>query len=77
MKPEDLGTYYESILDKEARKEGGVYYTPPLIVNYMVENALNKFVANKTPEEIARVKIVNPSCGAGVFLVGAYLFLLD
>ena len=32
MKPEDIGTYYESILDKEVRKVGGVYYTPPLIV---------------------------------------------
>ena len=31
MKPEELGTYYESILDKEARKEGGIYYTPPLV----------------------------------------------
>ena len=37
MQPEDLGTYYELILDKEVRKVGGVYYTPPLIVDYMVE----------------------------------------
>jgi len=77
MKPEDLGVYYESILDKEARKEGGVYYTPPLIVDYMVENALSKFLANKTPEEIARVKIVDPACGGGVFLLRVYQFLLD
>ena len=40
MRPEALGTYYESILDKEVRKEGGIYYTPSLIVDYMVENSL-------------------------------------
>ena len=35
MRPEDLGTYYESTLNKDVRKEGGVYYTPPLIVDCM------------------------------------------
>jgi len=40
MNPEDLGAYYESLLDKEARKEGGVHYTPPFIVDYMIENSL-------------------------------------
>ena len=44
MRPESLGTYYESILDKEVRKEGGIYYTPPLIVDYMVENAVGAFL---------------------------------
>jgi hypothetical protein len=40
MTPADLGKYYESILDKELRKEGGVYYTPEYIVDYIVENSL-------------------------------------
>jgi len=40
MKPEELGAYYESILDKEVRKEGGVYYTPQYIVEYIVEHTL-------------------------------------
>ena len=52
MKPEDLGAYYESILDKEARKEGGVYYTPPLIVDYMVENAIDTLLNDKTPKTV-------------------------
>jgi hypothetical protein len=41
MKPKDIGTYYESILDKEVRKEGGVYYTHPHIVDYI--NRTNPF----------------------------------
>ena len=77
MKPEDLGAYYESILDKEARREGGVYYTPPLIVDYMIENSLAPLLKGKAPEETGKIKIVDPACGAGVFLVGAYHYLLD
>ena len=77
MRPEDLGAYYESILDKEVRKEGGVYYTPSFIVNYMVEHSLGALLKNKTLDEAAKIKIVDPSCGAGVFLLGVYQYLLD
>ena len=77
MKLEDLGAYYESILEKEVRREGGVYYTPPLIVDYMVEDTLGTLLEGKTPDEIAKIKIVDPACGSGVFLLGAYRYLLD
>jgi hypothetical protein len=40
MKPVELGTYYESILDKEMRKEGGIYYTP----QYIVEHTIGRFL---------------------------------
>ena len=44
MNPEGIGTYYESILDKEVRKAGGIYYTPPPIVDYMANETLNTFL---------------------------------
>ena len=77
MKPEELGTYYESILEKEVRKEGGIYYTPQYIVDYIVENTVGKMLVGKTPKEVAKMKIVDPACGAGIFLLGAYQYLLD
>ena len=77
MNPVELGQYYESILDKEVRKEGGVYYTPQYIVDYIVENTVGKFLEGKTPKEAETIKIVDPACGAGIFLLGAYQFLLD
>jgi len=72
MKPEDLGAYYESILDREVRRKQGIYYTPPLIVDYMVESTLGTLLKDKTPEEAAKIKTVDPACGAGVFLLGTY-----
>ena len=76
MNPEDIGTYYESILDKEVRKAGGIYYTPPPIVDYMVNEVLNAY-HSKGACLLANTNIVDPSCGAGIFLLGAYRHLLD
>ena len=46
-------------------------------MDYIVEHTLGKLLQGKTPEEAARIKIVDPACGAGVFLLGAYQYLLD
>jgi len=77
MKPEELGAYYESILEKEVRKECGIYYTPPYIVDYIVKNTVGRLLEDKTPKESVNIKIVDPACGAGIFLLGAYQYLLD
>ncbi|MFH0920636.1 MAG: TaqI-like C-terminal specificity domain-containing protein [Fibrobacterota bacterium] len=61
----------------EVRKAGGVYYTPQYIVNYIVQNTVGKLVEGKTPEAVSTLKIVDPACGSGSFLLGAYQFLLD
>ncbi|MBK9227795.1 MAG: N-6 DNA methylase [Ignavibacteria bacterium] len=90
---EILGSAYEQFLGKviridkshkakieekpEVRKAGGVYYTPQYIVDYIVKNTVGKLVENKTPNEVSKLKIVDPACGSGSFLLGAYQFLLD
>ena len=66
------------ILEKtEVQKAGGVYYTPPYIVKYIVENTIGKKLAGKTPDEVKSLRFVDPACGSGSFLVGAYQYLLD
>ncbi|MCA2001577.1 MAG: BREX-1 system adenine-specific DNA-methyltransferase PglX, partial [Chloroflexi bacterium] len=88
-----LGQVYERFLGKvirltaghqakveekpEVRKAGGVYYTPTYIVDYIVKNTVGKLTEGKTPKEAAALKIVDPACGSGTFLLGAYQFLLD
>lgn len=64
----------------EVRKAGGVYYTPDYIVDYIVKNAVGKIVESKRPGPrggVRRLKILDPACGSGSFLIGAYQFLLD
>ncbi|MFA5816570.1 MAG: TaqI-like C-terminal specificity domain-containing protein [Bacteroidales bacterium] len=71
-------THHAKIEEKpEVRKAGGVYYTPQYIVDYIVKNTVGKLIKGRTPKEISNIKIVDPACGSGSFLIGAYQYLLD
>lgn len=93
IEPEILGRIYEKFLGSkirltdshrakveeklEVRKAGGVYYTPEYIVEYIVKNTVGKKIEGLTPDEIKDIKIVDPACGSGSFLLGAYSYLLE
>lgn len=91
-----LGQIYEKYLGKtirltpkrvkveekpEVRKAGGVYYTPKWIVDYIVDNTVGKLISKQTPENISKIKILDPACGSGSFLIEAlnelYIYHLD
>ena len=57
---------------KTHRKEQGIYYTPSYIVDYIVKNTVGEYIKTHTPEEIRKVRIVDPACGSGSFLIRAY-----
>ena len=76
----------------EVRKAGGVYYTPQYIVDYIVKNTVGKLTTpdpsktsaplsfqggELTPADVAKIKICDPACGSGSFLIGAYQYLLN
>jgi len=64
----------------EVRKAGGVYYTPTYIVNYIVEHTVGKILDGKKPGprgSASKLKILDPACGSGSFLLGAYQYLLN
>jgi type I restriction-modification system DNA methylase subunit len=73
------GDTHTAIIEEkpEVKKAGGVFYTPQYIVEYIVRNTVGEKIKNKTPEEIASIKICDPACGSGSFLVGAYQYLLN
>lgn len=88
-----LGQVYEQFLGKvirltsghraivedkpEVKKAGGVYYTPTYIVDYIVKNAVGKLLEGKKPKQVTKLKILDPACGSGSFLIAAYQYLLD
>ena len=87
MPADILGSVYERFLGKtirltpghfakieekpEVRKAGGVYYTPKYVVDYIVQNTVGKLLEGKTPTEVEKIKICDPACGSGSFLIGA------
>jgi hypothetical protein len=58
------------------RRARGVFYTPRYIVDAVVARALDPFVKDKTPEELIQVRIVDPACGTGHFVCGAFEHLV-
>lgn len=61
----------------EVKKAGGVYYTPAYIVDYIVKNTVGKLLEGKTPKQVSKLKVLDPACGSGSFLIGAYSYLLN
>lgn len=61
----------------EVKKAGGVYYTPAYIVSYLVKSTVGGFLEERTPKEASKLRILDPACGSGSFLLGAYQYLLD
>ncbi|MDM7912281.1 MAG: TaqI-like C-terminal specificity domain-containing protein [Methanotrichaceae archaeon] len=62
----------------EVKKAGGVYYTPTYIVDYIVKNTVGKLLDGcKAPKDAAKLRILDPACGSGSFLIVAYQTLLD
>jgi fido (protein-threonine AMPylation protein) len=90
---EILGQVYEQFLGKvirltsghqakieekpEVKKAGGVYYTPAYIVDYIVKQTVGVLCDGKTPKQIAKLTVLDPACGSGSFLIGAYRYLLN
>lgn len=58
--------------DRRGRKRRGSWYTPPAIVEAVLDRALEPALARCTRiEQVRRLRIVDPAAGPGRFLVGA------
>lgn len=69
-----LSETYERLmeqLDQEARRDTSVYYTPAHIADYMVQEALHEHPAGSA------ARVLDPACGAGVFLVACFRKLTE
>lgn len=93
MPADVLGTVYENYLgyklsqskkgvevhkDAKKRKEQGIYYTPHFIVEHIVKNTLGPVLERcRTIEDVKRVKVLDPACGSGSFLVQALELIND
>jgi len=62
-----LSKTYERLMEQlGAWGDTGVYYTPAHIADYMVQEALHEHPAG------AAARVLDPACGAGVFLVACF-----
>lgn len=83
-----LGGIYEQYLSfvqgrkdedksKSKRKSQGIYYTPKYIVEFIVKETLGEVLKKTKPQEIQKIKVLDPACGSGSFLNAAYDKILE
>lgn len=61
------------IESSEARKKEGIYYTPTHLVEYVVKETLGEILKKcESPEDVTKIKILDPACGSGSFLIKAF-----
>jgi len=92
IKPDILGKVYEQYLGhllqkagkkgedigKTKRKKHGIYYTPTFVVDYIVKSALGPVLDRcKTIHDLKKIKVLDPACGSGSFLVKALEMIND
>lgn len=59
------------------KKAHGVYYTPVAIADRLVARTVRAVCEGLSLDELSRVRVVDPACGAGIFLLRAYACLLE
>jgi type I restriction-modification system DNA methylase subunit len=108
MPADIIGNTYEQYLGKtlvlsngsittkdnlETRKKQGSYYTPQVIVRYIVDHSLGRYLygtengqpdgkpvsgeTHKTSADIGDLRILDSACGSGSFLIYAYYVLAE
>ncbi len=60
---------------KTHRKEQGIYYTPTYVVDYIVKNTIGELAKDKK-FDLKNIKILDPACGSGSFLMKAFDYLV-
>ena len=66
-----ISNIYELFLKSEDKTKGGIVYTPPILVSFMID----EIMPLEKPQK--NFKLIDPSCGSGIFLVGAYKRLIQ
>ena len=70
---EEKGAKLDLVEDYTTRKKSGIYYTPTCIVEYIVRNIIERILGESpTLNDISNLKVIDPACGSGSFLIKAF-----
>ena len=66
---------HEQNYSEPERKRLGAHYTPDSVVDYIVRHILRPLL--KCRDDVRSIRILDPACGSGLFLLKAYEILAD
>lgn len=67
-----ISNIYEILLGKENQNKDKAFYTPEYLVDYIVNRTVGKYLINAN-----ECKVLDPSCGSGIFLVKSLQKILE
>lgn len=67
-----ISNIYEILLGKEKQDKDKAFYTPESLVDYIVNRTVEKYLVNEN-----ECKVLDPSCGSGIFLVKSLQKILE
>lgn len=67
-----ISNIYEILLGKENQDRDKAFYTPEYLVDYIINRTVGKYLVNEK-----ECKILDPSCGSGIFLVKSLQKILE
>jgi len=67
-----ISNIYERLLGAEKQQKDKAFYTPPYLVNYLLEETITPFLKDNIS-----CKILDPACGSGIFLVESARKLIE
>lgn len=72
LDPGRIGRLYEQELacEKSKQRASGSFFTPDYLVDFVVEHTLGPLLRGRSLEETCQLRILDPSCGGGAFLLG-------
>jgi hypothetical protein len=83
ISPEILGHVFENLLDSDERKQTGTFFTPPDMAEKQVRASFDAYFANPAFKDASAyvtalhdLRVLDPACGSGTFLVAAYREIL-
>lgn len=82
ISPEVLGHVFENLLRHPDRKQLGTYFTPMKLALKQVDEGLGHYLgqeildSSKHKATLEDLKVLDPSCGSGTYLVAAFQVLL-
>ncbi len=62
-----ISSIYEILLGDKTRDKDNAFYTPNYLVEYILDKTISKGLKSKN-----EVKVLDPACGSGAFLVDSY-----
>lgn len=74
-RPESSGRLFPQAVQVDERSARGAYYTPPALARRVTARALGRFLDRSRPSQFSDVRVLDPACGSGAFLLAAYRLL--